>query len=220
MNSETIAQPMDIDVAAGWQPDVAVSACFRDLYQRLLLQSAAEGAVRIVGVTSYGRGEGVSTVASRLAVAAAEHNEQRVLLVDANPESRSFQHALTIDRTPGLLNVIRGSHTIDQVLQLSSVENLLILPLGAAFPRSPLIEPPTTVQQLFGSLSLEFSFIVVDMAPVDQLGEVAGVASAVDGIVLVVEAESIGRTRARAVTDLLSRSRVLGAVLNKQQDPR
>jgi Mrp family chromosome partitioning ATPase len=219
MNSETIAPSTEMDLAATWQPDAAVSQCFRALYRRLFEQGEPDAAVRVVGVTSCGRGEGVSTVASQLAIAAADDTERKVLLVDANPPAASFGPTFTIGQAPGLLNLARGSHSLQQVLLPSFLENLWVLPMGTADHESPTVVTPRPLNDLFSRLSLEFSFIVVDMAPVDKLGDVAGVTTAVDGIVLVVQAERIKRSRGRAATGALSQIRLLGAVLNQRQEP-
>jgi succinoglycan biosynthesis transport protein ExoP len=162
-------------------------------------QSTSTQPLRVVGVTSCRRGEGVSTVASRLAIAAAEQGEQKVLLVD-----------VASDRDPDAL---------EQALQHSSLENLWMLPAGSRFSDSPGDEARTTLSELLSGLATEFSFVVLDMPPVDELDDVAAVASAVDGVLLVVAADETRASHARSAAEALSRARVLGAVLNKRQEP-
>jgi Mrp family chromosome partitioning ATPase len=216
MSPEIIEQSRKINARTCWRSDAEVSGCFRALYRRLLLQSDGEQPVRLVAVTSCRRGEGVSTVASRLAIAAADEGDQKVLLVDANLEAPSVHRAFAIDQSPGLLNVAQGSHSLEQVLQSSSLENLWLLPLGTSYRDSPSIESPSTVRELLSGLAREFSFIVVDMASFDQSGDPLGVTTAVDGILLVVEADRTKRSLAYSAADALSPYRLLGTVLNKQ----
>jgi Mrp family chromosome partitioning ATPase len=215
MTSEIIGQATLIDVRQSWRPDTEVSACFRALYQQILLRSGSQEPLRAVGITSCRRGEGVSTVASRLAIAAAEDGEQKVLLVDASSRVFSIHRTRAIDPTNRAANEFQS---LDQFLQPSPLENLWILPLAAAFPSSPDVERPCSVRDLLGRLSFEFSFIVVDLPPVAELGDRIDVATAVDGIVLVVETERTRRSLARTATVALSQSRLLGVVVNRRQE--
>jgi protein-tyrosine kinase len=215
MASEIIDTSTLIDVHQSWRPDAKVSACFRALYEKTILQSRLDEPLRAVGVTSCRRGEGVSTVASRLAIAAAEDREQKVLLVDASSKVVSIHQMREMSPTDRPRN---GFQPLDQFLQPSPLENLWILPLAAAFPPSSAVQPQRSVQELISGLSFEFSFIVVDMPPVAELGDQIGVATAVDGMLLVVDAECTRRSLARTATMALSQSRLLGAVLNKRQE--
>jgi Mrp family chromosome partitioning ATPase len=214
MTSEIIDQPTLIDAPQSWQPNAKVSACFRALYQQTLLQSSSEEPLRAVGVTSCRRGEGVSTVASRLAIAAAEHGEEKVLLVDASSGVLSIHRIREMDPADRPWSEFQP---LDQFLQPTPLENLWILPLEA-FASSRAVEPQPGVHELLNNLSFEFSFIVVDLPPVDELGDQIGVTTFVDGILLVVEAGCTRRSLARTATAALSQSRLLGAVLNKRQE--
>ncbi len=215
MNLEIIDQTTAIDAPRSWQPDAKVCACFRALYRRMVFQSGLEKPPRVVGVTSCRHGEGVSTVACRLAIAAAEGGEQKVLLVDANPTVLSVDRTFTIDPSDRLVG---ESQPLDQLLRPSPVENLWTLALATAFPGSPAAEPQRNPQELLTGLSFKFPFIVVDLPPVDELGGELDATAGVDGLVMVVEAECTRRSLARAATVALSHSRLLGAVLNKRQE--
>ena len=53
----------------------------------------------------------------------------------------------------------------------------------------------------------------------DELGRALDIMSAVDGVVLVVEAEFTRRSHVRAAKERLSGTRLLGSALNKHRDP-
>ncbi len=213
MNLATIDQSAETAVPRSWHADAEVSACFRSLYRRLLAEPSSGDPVRLVGFTSCHRGEGVSTVANRLAVAAAEDGAQKVLLVDLSYEAVSIGQTLADDQAAELFNVTRGLDSLEQFMQPSSWENLWLLPLGAIFASSPRVEQPLAPREVLRALADEFSFIVVDMPPLDEVSAT----TAVDGIVLVVEAEQTTPTLIRAAKDALPQGRLLGAVLNKRQ---
>jgi Mrp family chromosome partitioning ATPase len=217
MNSRSIVEPAPHEATPSWQFDAEVSAYFRAFYQRL--KSNAPWA-RVVGVTSCGSGEGVSTVASRLAIAAAEQEPGKVLLVDANPRADSAQHPWSADPAPGLFEVARGTHPLDQVLRPTALENLSVLPLGSDFAQATEVTSGSTIHEIIQTLGNAFPFVVMDLAPADQLDDALALMTAVDGVILVVEAECTKKSHARAATLILSRVRLLGTVLNKRQDPR
>ncbi|MEX0679224.1 MAG: cellulose synthase operon protein YhjQ/BcsQ [Pirellulales bacterium] len=217
MSSETFDHATAIDVPRSLRPATS-NAYYRALYRRLLLESASERSVRVVGVTSCRHGAGVSTVASGLAIAAAEDGQAKVLLVDASPEAPVDYPIFALDQALRVHNVEQAAAALEQVLQPSYLEKLWVLPLGTAFNGSPKSKSKTTIRELLSNLLQEFSFIVVDMVPVDQLGRGVQITSAVDGIVLVVDAEHTLRSQARAATGALARARLLGAVVNKRSE--
>ncbi len=214
MSLETIDPATAIEIHENRRTDAEASACFQSLYRQLHGWSDAQQPLRVVGITSCVRGAGVSTVASRLAIAAAEDGQQRVLLVDVQPQSRSARQDIAVDEVAG-----QGDPSLERRPQPSFLGNLWTLSLGSAFAQAPTGERQASVQELLSALALEFSFIVLDMAPVDTFGDVVDLTGAVDGMVLIVEAERTNRSLARAATEALSHSRLLGVILNKRQDP-
>jgi Mrp family chromosome partitioning ATPase len=215
MNLETIDPSTAVDAHGNRRADAEVSACFQSLYRRLHRWSDAQQPLRVVGITGCGRGAGVSTVASGLAIAAAEDSESRVLLVDANPQMPSAHPDFTVDQAAGP----HGTHSLDEGPQPSLRSNLWKLSLQTALAQSTTVERQTSVREILSGLLLDFSFIVLDLAPVERFGDIVDMQGAIDGTVLVVEAERTNRSLARAATEALSQSRLLGVILNKRQDP-
>lgn len=219
MKLETIEQSTTIDVPRSWRSDPDVSSCFLALYKQLVLQSTVDEPLRIIGITSCQSGAGVSTVASQLAIAASEAGEQKVLLVDANLLAKSSHNVFAPDDGSGLLNLLHGSHTLEQVVQPTWLDNLWTLGLGIPSEADLSAELRTTSSEFLSALALEFSFIVLDLPPVEYADDVLGLIGAIDGTVLVVEAERTKGSLARAATEALSRTHLLGAVLNNRQEP-
>ena len=210
MSSEIIDQVTVTDVPRSWRPDSKVSACFLGLYRNILVQSASAEPPHVLGVTSLRRGEGVTTVAGRLALAAAHDGDQKVLLVDANPMVLAVDPTIAKDLADQSAN---ESQSLDQALRPSPLENLLMLPLAAAFPGPPSLDGQRRAQELLRDLAFEFSFIVVDLPPLDELGAEVD-ALAIDGMLVVITAACTRRSLAHAARKLTSYSRLLGAVLN------
>jgi Mrp family chromosome partitioning ATPase len=139
MNLETIDPSTEIDVHRRWRPDAEASACFQALFRRLLLQPGPIESTRAVGITSCQHGAGVGTVASGLAIAAAGDGEQRVPLVDASPKAPAADRDFKIDQAPELLDAVRGSDSLEQVLRPSFLDNLWLLSVGMALSQARLL---------------------------------------------------------------------------------
>ena len=111
--------------------------------------------------------------------------------------------------------MIAGRRPLQDAVRPTELENLWVLPAGTPLCASMAAQPATSVEQLFAELALDFSFVVVDLPPIDRFDETLGIWSAVDGVLVVIEAECTGRTMARAATQSIAPDRLLGAVLNK-----
>jgi Mrp family chromosome partitioning ATPase len=141
-----------------------------------------------------------------------------VLLVDANLERPRAHRLLGVDPAPGLAEALADG-TPAPYLQVSSVANLAVLAAGAAGARLARIWAAPALAEVFKTLRAEFSLIVVDMPPPDRASFVGRLASLLDGVLLVVEADCIRADVARRQKDLLARAkaRLLGVVLTKQK---
>ncbi|HEY1785808.1 MAG TPA: hypothetical protein VGG30_09680, partial [Pirellulales bacterium] len=209
VNSKMITLPTPPAAPDYWLADDDLCACFGALYARLLPRLPADRPTRIVGISGCHRDSGVSTVAGGLAAAAAKECSGRVLLIDASGHAEAAAESV-----PGLVDLLVGSCGPDQALQPGPMENLWMLPAGGPAPVGFDIAA-ASLSELIRGLSLDFSFIVVDMAPVDELAGGLDVTAAVDGIVLVLEAGLTTRDQARTAQLRLWRQRLLGTVLNK-----
>jgi capsular exopolysaccharide synthesis family protein len=172
-------------------------------------------AVRVVIVTSPGKGDGKSLTAANVALAMAEEFSQRVLLIDADLRRPSVHHLFDIPETPGLTDVLVGAATLDDALVTVADHHLTILPSGV---------PPTHPAELLGSAAMRrmidtlrtrFDRLILDMPPVAPLADVNIAASIADGILMIVRA---GRTQKPAIERALAgldMTKVLGLVLNE-----
>jgi len=186
-------------------------APFRQLLRQVLEAAAGDAthAVRI-GVTACRRGEGVSTVATQLAWAAATSSSEDTLLVDCNPNST--------DRALGLADLLTNGEVVELV-QPSPVRRLWSLSAGSRHLRKRLFDRPDRLNETLYSLAQDYQPLICDLPPVDEFSGMLEVAAQLDGVLLVVEAGRTSQEQIAAAQRLLSRRRakLLGVVLNKQQ---
>jgi len=201
-------------------PSEKVQEYYRSLLCRL--PGPGNGASRplqTLGITSCCRGEGVSMVASQLAATAASTGRGPVLLVDSNLASPSAERTFELDPGAGLAEVLLKGRNLLSCIQPSPVRNLSVLTAGDSNGQETQVYDPGGLAEMLDVFKGLFKLVVFDMPPAGQSGLAVRLASLMDGVLLVVEAERIRWEVARRATEELRRSRVplLGAVLNKQR---
>jgi Mrp family chromosome partitioning ATPase len=162
----------------------------------------------VVNITSAHSGAGTSTVARKLAEAAAATGWCRVALLDARPNpdatGRGLVETVEQDESPVLTPSRVGALEIDT---------------GRLCTGGRTLTRIESVRRLYGSLRDRYLLVVVDCPAVFAGQQTLMVAGAADDTVLVVEAERTALAdvaRARAALEQRGAG-VLGMVMNKSR---
>lgn len=173
-------------------------------------------APKSIGVTSCAHGAGVSTVASNLAIVAAEIGDQPVLLLDLSAARPHASRRFRMTGDLGLHEALLDPGQAACYAKPTPVANLLLLGGDGETPGQMASLDSAKMSDLMRSLESEFSFMVLDLPTVESsLCFVA--AGLLNGVLLVIEAERTRmETAARAKQRLIdARANVLGVILNK-----
>lgn len=197
----------------------------REYYRTILRQldwpgSARDGRLsQTLGVTSCYEGEGVSTVAAELALAAACGGDRRVLLVDGNLTRPSLAERFGAAPGPGLAEVTWEHQEVQPVIQATKAPNLSLLPAGDSVGTAQRAYDSARLAPVIESLRQAFDLIVFDLPPASQAGSAIALARLVDGVLLVVESERVRWEVAQRTKQLLlgAEARLVGVVLNKRR---
>lgn len=152
--------------------------------------SGIDREMKLLAVTSAGRGEGKSTTAVNLAMAMAM-DDKRTLLVDCDLRRPSQHRLLQIPRDVGFTTVITGAHKLEDAVLSTPVPNLYILPSGPTPPNPSEVLNSDRSRDLFRQFAEQYDVVIVDCPPCAGLGDVQVIATLVDGVVLVA---SLGQT--------------------------
>lgn len=176
---------------------------------------------KIILVVSSTPNEGKSFVSVQLWRMLAEAGFRTVLVdtdlrksVLKNRHNFNYEGDLT-----GLDYYLSGQAEYEDVIYQTSVEN------GDMVPCSNLLENPSSLledsrfRELFGKLSSEYRYVIVDAAPLIDVADGALVASMCDGAILVVNSGETSRTLIKQSLNQLDRAncKLLGMVLNKTE---
>jgi succinoglycan biosynthesis transport protein ExoP len=175
---------------------------------------------KVIGVTSTLPGEGKSTLAANLAQIIA-HSGGNVILVDCDLRNPSLSRSLMRDpeHESGLIDVISGKSSLQDVLKRDPATNLIFLPAGlkVQLPHPNEVLGSNAVGKLFEQLRSSYDYVVVDLPPLAPVVDVRTTTNFIDGYIYTIE---WGQTKTDVVEHCLSGAqeiydRLLGAVLNK-----
>jgi len=204
------------------QPNALTPAAesFRIIRTSLLLSSPDALPSRIL-ITSPGENEGKTTLAVNLAMAMAQLEETRVILVDVDFRNQQthpiYDVGTQADPPQGLAQLLRGEASLAEVVHDTFVTNLSVIPHGGR-PGNPteLLHSKSMNQLLEWALENQYHMIL-DCPPVLPIADAAVLASKVDGVLLVVSAGETTREACRMGIQRikLSGGRLLGVVMQK-----
>jgi polysaccharide biosynthesis transport protein len=188
---------------------------YRNLRSSLRFMSNGSTMPKLVLITSSIPNDGKSITALNLAITMA-HGGSRVLLVDADLRKGKLHQPLELQPHPGLFEVLAASLDWSKAIQPTSIENLSLLPRGAATHGSSELFLQPRTPQVLKELAAHFDWVLIDTPPVMAADDVTSLAPHTEGALFVVRADHTSARVARAALDSLYHRNVpvLGLVFN------
>lgn len=178
--------------------------------------SSAHGAPRMIAVTSSRAAEGKTTSSIALATVLARLGKE-VLLVDGDMRNPSLHGRLRLSNKQGLSNFLSGKANLDDVVQATDREGLRVVTSGPIPPNAAELLSAENLPAFTAAVMARFDYLIFDTPPVLGLADAPLIASAVEGVVFVIEArQTKKRVAGRAIARLRgARSHLLGGILTK-----
>jgi capsular exopolysaccharide synthesis family protein len=165
------------------------------------------------------RGDGASMAALNFSLAFAGNSMQRVVLVDGNLRNPVLHQHFRVGREKGVVELIRGEIKLQEALIELKPSRLSLITSGKPVEK-PVVEfEASGFARLLAELRSLFDLIIFDSSPLIRYPETNVLASQLDGLTIVLQAESTKWEVAQAAKDGLERAgvNILGAILNKKQ---
>lgn len=168
-----------------------------------------------VGVCACHPGAGATTISQNLAVMLHERGGEPVVLVEGNMRTPSLAARSRVETSRGLADFARGDDFMSTIVPDAVHRGVSLM--AASGDDMPLPVLRGAVARL-PSLRERFRHILVDLPPVPDFPDAMLVGAALDGVVLVIEAEVTGWSVARRAKKRLEAGgvKLLGVVLNKK----
>jgi capsular exopolysaccharide synthesis family protein len=196
------------------RPTSGIAEAARSLRTNLMFMNPDQPYRRLL-VTSAAPSEGKTTVAVSIAISLAQGG-QRVCIIDCDLRRPRLHRIFDRAGDVGLMNVILGDATVDEVAKATIVPNLYCIPCGPIPPNSADVVSSDKFRRVLDEISSKFDRIVLDSPPIVAVTDSAIVSTLVDGVVFVVRAFktsiNLCRSGLRTLQDV--DAPIAGAVLN------
>lgn len=188
---------------------------FRLLRTQLMLHRGRfdqEQNFRIVCVMSTNKGEGKTFTASNLAAVLAVTGTERVLLIDADPESPPLKTGLPLPEDAGLAYALSEPADWARAVQRVNGTQLYIMARGGSVPSHSL--DFGLLQVLLEALRPDFEWIVLDGTSFASCPDAQLLSASTDGTLLVVRenASTFGAVQASVAS--IPPEKLIGVVFN------
>ena len=166
-------------------------------------------------MTSPVPGEGKTETTLNLAIALAQDG-YNILVVDGDMRKGCCHVRMGLKNHTGLSNMLSGGTSIQQIIQPTSMNGLLVLTRGTCPANPSELLGSSMMRSLVANLREKFDFILIDSPPVIAVSDTAVLATMCDGVLLVLHSKHSTTASARQALDRLGiiRARVLGTILN------
>lgn len=178
---------------------------------------ASQRSIRSILVTSPGEAEGKTTTSVNLATAIAQAG-RRCMLVSGDLRRPMLERYYGTSMYNGGLSTWLSyqDDDLDGLIRLSGVDELSFLPSGPVPPNPAELLNSPRFQEMVRMLEERYDMVVFDCPPTLPVADAPTMAASIGGVILVIDADSTGRSSAVHAKEALERvgGHILGCVLN------
>ena len=186
--------PPEFNLVSKWRPTSIVAEQFRVAATRLaLMAQAKEGQTPVIVITSSVKGEGKSASAVNLGYTLARDLGKNTLLIDCDLKSPMLHRYLGAELEPGLAEVLRGTHTLEECLHPLEKWPLWLLPAGNQENGPVELSKVHQLRKILTELRQRFDYIILDAPPILPLADMIVLAGMADFLAFVIRAGATER---------------------------
>ena len=165
------------------------------------------------------QGEGASTVVWEYGCLIAEKRNKSVLIVDGDTKTMSQHHVLGIQSTISLQELLREEKYLNGSIPKFKDLSLYLCGLGNEVRVQPQMHALGNDRENWTKILARFDCVLIDSPPMSLSDDALNFCSIVDGVVIVVGAETSRAPVVHSLKDHIVKSggNILGVVFNKQR---
>jgi succinoglycan biosynthesis transport protein ExoP len=209
------APAADRDLILAHRAFSAMVEAYGNLRAAILL-SRAEESPKLVLFTSAMHGEGKTTTVTNTALVFARLGGN-VLIIDADLRHSRCHKVLGLEHGPGLTELLTGLRELPELIRQTHIARLYLLDSGSMSPDPAELLGSQKMRDVLAALRERFDYILIDAPPMIPVSDAMLLSTMVDGVVLVVAAQTTPKQLVWEARMRLSyaRARILGAALNR-----
>jgi Mrp family chromosome partitioning ATPase len=183
-----------------------------------VLFSLTERPFKSMMITSTGAGEGKSEVASNLAIAMAGTGKS-VLLVDANMHRPAVHERFSLERGPGLSDLLSNQQDLATVTRAAEIEGLHLITAGSGEVSLADGLGSGAMQKMYREMVERYDLVIFDTPAMLPRSDALSLSATVDTVVFVVKPGATTKTLMRYCIELLrhAHARLLGVVFTNTE---
>lgn len=212
--SDDPSRPERPETAFHDRPMGIMAESFRQIRVSMVkkMQQAGHRSVLVVPATPE---SGATSIVVNLSEACARA-DLKTLVVDANLRRPRIHGLFNLEPSPGLMDILAGTTSIEDAICTTDNDNLDVLTVGSAEHRmfERIVTDP--MSELIAKLEARYDLVILDTAPAIVAGDAVGLAQRCGSTILVARAMTEKRgTIARLKNELTdTRAEFLGVVVN------
>jgi succinoglycan biosynthesis transport protein ExoP len=177
--------------------------------------SNAQGAPKVIMVTSPLPSEGKSTAATMLGASSAMSGRKTVL-VDCDLRHQSISESLE-KKNPGLSELLRGTIDLTTAIDKHPVADIDVISAGSIVRNPADLLMSHAMREIVAQLRERYDYVVMDASPLLPVVDALALATMVDKILIIVEWSRTPRASISEAFKILrpEQERIAGIVLNK-----
>ncbi|MGA7219989.1 MAG: CpsD/CapB family tyrosine-protein kinase [Candidatus Sulfotelmatobacter sp.] len=169
-------------------------------------------------VTSALPKEGKSFTASNLAQVMVRQHGRRVLLIDADLRAPRLHLMLGTTASPGLADYLQGRSDEFSIMQRGALEGLFFVPSGQEISDPSELVGNGKLKLFLQRVEPLFDWIIIDSPPAVPVSDASVLATACDGVLIVVRSNATPIDMARRAREEFPDQALVGVVLNGTSD--
>lgn len=174
-----------------------------------------------VQVTSFGVGEGKSTIAANLAVSIARDTRQTTLLVELDFRRPCLARLLGLDpKRAGLKSYFLGDTPLQELFVSPGIKKLAMLPAGGQVDNPAELLGSPKMEALIAELKRRYCdrYIIFDTPGISLCPDPLIVSEYVDSIIMVARNGWTTRESIRAAAEKIPKAKLLGVLMNETME--
>ena len=184
----------------------------------LMIERLAENKHYSFALASCQHRAGTSSLTWSLARTFSEITEKEIAVVEANMHTPMLGKVLGLDEQPGFREFVSGSESLDNVVQQPNGERFSVITAGDCDSGNKKKFSHSNFETALVKIRDRFEITIVDTAPLLIYPDTLSLAGSLDGLILVLIAESdeweAAKLAKKAVSD--TGTNILGAILNRK----
>ncbi|ODS30690.1 MAG: Succinoglycan biosynthesis transport protein [Candidatus Scalindua rubra] len=180
-----------------------------------IIFTATDTPRKLIMIASANPDEGKTFFVSNLATVIA-HTGKKVLMVDTDMRKPRLNKIFSVERNPGVSNVLAGEASIESCIKDTEISNLNLITSGSVPPNPSEMLGSASMEKFCDDIRKMFDYVLLDSPPIMSVTDATILARLTDASLLLVKT---GETNRDAVKRSIAQfndinAKVLGVVMN------